>query len=44
MGSGTEAKEHLGISTLQRGVQRVLRAVAAVAAVSDVFTTPVSVC
>lgn len=44
MGSGTQAKEHLGISSLQRGVQRVLKTVVAVAAVSDVFTLPVSVC
>lgn len=43
MGSGTQAKEHLGISSLQRGIQRVLKTVAAVAAVS-VFTIPVSVC
>lgn len=40
MGSGTLAKEHLGISTLQRGVQRVLRTVAAVAAVVVMFSQP----
>lgn len=44
MGGGALAKEHLGISGLQRGVQRVLKTVVAVAAVNDVFTIPVSVC
>ena len=44
MGSGTQAKEHLGISSLQRRVQRVLKTVVAATAVSDVFTITVSVC